>query len=125
MSRVELQLFPSRAEATPVWTAVAATDDIPAREGRVVHVGGKAIAVFNLGDRFMAVDDRCPHKGGHLSQGIVFGKKVACPLHGWHIGLEDGVAVAPDEGCAASFPVKLEGGKVFISLTPNEGCPNI
>ena len=55
-------------------------------------------------------------------QGI-FGRTVACPLHNWNIALETGVAVAPDEGCAASFPVRLEGEKVFLSLTPNEGCP--
>ncbi len=49
---------------------------------------------------------------------------MACPLHDWKIQLDTGVAVAPDEGCAATFPVKLEGGRVFLSLTPHEGCPN-
>ena len=107
------------------WKQVATLEDIPPLGSRVVKSVQGDIALFRTAeDEVFALLDRCPHKGGHLSQGIVFGKKVACPLHGWHIGLEDGIAVAPDEGCAASFPVKLEGGKVFISLTPNEGCPN-
>ena len=118
MSRVELQLFPSRAEATPVWTAVAATDDIPAREGRVVHVGGKAIAVFNLGDRFMAVDDRCPHKGGPLSDGIMTGGAVVCPLHAWRINLTTGEVERP---CAAApaiatYATKVDAGVVHVAL---------
>ncbi len=58
--------------------------------------------------------DRCPHKGGPLSQGIVHGNKVACPLHGWNIRLEDGCAVAPDEGCTTVFPVRVESGEIFL-----------
>ena len=107
------------------WKQVSTLDDIPPLGSRVVKSIQGDIALFRTAeDEVFALLDRCPHKGGHLSQGIVFGKKVACPMHGWHIGLEDGIAVAPDEGCAASFPVKVEGGKVFLSLTPNEGCPN-
>lgn len=107
------------------WKQVSTLEDIPPLGSRVVKSVQGDIALFRTAeDEVFALLDRCPHKGGHLSQGIVFGKKVACPLHGWHIGLEDGIAVAPDEGCAASFPVKVEGGKVFLSLTPNEGCPN-
>ena len=63
-----------------------------------------------------ALLDKCPHKGGPLSQGIVFGRKVACPLHNWNIGLDDGNAVAPDHGCARAFAVKLENGVVFLDL---------
>lgn len=107
------------------WKQVSTLDDIPTLGSRVVKSIQGEIALFRTAEgEVFALLDRCPHKGGHLSQGIVFGKKVACPMHGWHIGLEDGIAVAPDEGCAASFPVKVEGGKVFLSLTPNEGCPN-
>ena len=107
------------------WKQVATLEDIPPLGSRVVKSVQGDIALFRTAeDEVFALLDRCPHKGGHLSQGIVFGKKVACPLHGWHIGLEDGIAVAPDEGCAASFPVKVEGGKIFLALTPNEGCPN-
>ena len=63
-----------------------------------------------------ALRDKCPHKGGPLSQGIVFGNKVACPLHGWNISLEDGNAVAPDTGCARSYPVRVEGDVVYLAL---------
>lgn len=108
------------------WKQVSTLEDIPPLGSRVVKSVQGDIALFRTAEgEVFALLDRCPHKGGHLSQGIVFGKKVACPMHGWHIGLEDGIAVAPDEGCAASFPVKVEGGKVFLSLTPKEGCPNI
>ena len=118
MSRVELQLSLSRTEPAPVWTAAAATDDIPAREGRVVHVGGKAIAIFNLGDRFMAVDDRCPHKGGPLSDGIMTGGAVVCPLHAWRINLTTGEVERP---CAAApaidtYETKVDAGIVHVAL---------
>ena len=75
-------------------------------------------------DKVFALRDKCPHKGGQLSQGIVHGDRVACPLHDWKIGLDNGAAVAPDEGCAASFPIKMEGETIMLSLTPNKGCPN-
>ena len=71
----------------------------------------------NAEDEVFALLDKCPHKGGPLSQGIVFGRKVACPLHNWNIGLDDGQAVAPDHGCARRFPVRLEAGEVFLDLT--------
>jgi nitrite reductase (NADH) small subunit len=107
------------------WIEVGMLDDIPRQGARVVRQPDGDIAVFRtLDDEVFALRDRCPHKGGPLSQGIVHGHKVACPLHDWKIQLDTGVAVAPDEGCAATFPVKLEGGRVFLSLTPDEGCPN-
>ena len=65
-------------------------------------------------DRVHALEDRCPHKGGPLSQGIVFGTSVACPLHNWTIGLCTGQAAAPDEGCTPKFAVKVENGQVFL-----------
>ena len=68
-----------------------------------------------------ALLDRCPHKGGPLSQGIVFGTSVACPLHNWTIGLCDGQASAPDEGCTPKFQVKLDGGQVFLKTTELQG----
>ena len=93
---------------------VGAVDEIPPGGRKLVEADGKKIVVFNLGGEFFALLDRCPHKGGPLSQGIVFGRKVACPLHNWNIGLEDGNAVAPDKGCTRSYPVKIEGGAVFL-----------
>ena len=69
-----------------------------------------------LDDEVFALDDRCPHKGGPLSQGIVHGKRVTCPLHNWVIELETGRAVAPDEGCTHSHPAKVENGMVWLSV---------
>ena len=107
------------------WIEVGIMSDIPKDGARVVKTPLGDIAVFrNMQDEIFALRDKCPHKGGPLSQGIIYGKTVACPLHNWSIALDTGIAVAPDEGCAASFPIRLEGVKVFLSLMPNEGCPD-
>jgi len=107
------------------WIDVCRIDDIPKKGARVVRTADGDIAVFRTGeDEIFALRDKCPHKGGPLSQGIVHGKRVACPLHDWKIHLETGLAVAPDEGCAARFPVRLEDDRVMLSLTPDTGCPN-
>ncbi len=100
------------------WIDICRVQDIP-RLGarRVARVQGAAVAVFrNADDKVFALLDRCPHKGGPLSQGIVFGESVACPLHNWAIGLADGCARAPDAGCTPSFAVKLEGDMVQLDL---------
>ena len=107
------------------WIEIGTLADIPKQGARVVRTPDGDIAVFRtLDDEVFALRDQCPHKGGQLSQGIVYGNKVACPLHDWKINLDTGLAVAPDEGCAARFPVKLEDGRVLLSLVPDEGCPN-
>ena len=107
------------------WIEIGTLDDIPRQGARVVRRADGDIAVFRtLDDEVFALRDQCPHKGGPLSQGIVHGNKVACPLHDWKISLDTGIAVAPDEGCAARFPVRIENSKVFLSLTPDEGCTN-
>jgi nitrite reductase (NADH) small subunit len=107
------------------WIEVGNMNDIPRDGARVVKTPLGDIAVFrNLQDEVFALRDKCPHKGGPLSQGIIYGRAVACPLHNWNIALDTGMAVAPDEGCAASFPVRVEDETVFLSLTPNESCPN-
>lgn len=99
------------------WTRVCALEEIPQLGARVVKSAHGNIAVFrNAEDEVFALLDKCPHKGGPLSQGIVFGRKVACPLHNWNIGLDDGNAVAPDHGCARSFAAKLDNGVVFLNL---------
>ncbi len=85
-------------------------EDIPRLGARVVRSSTHGdIAVFRTSDdRVFALEDRCPHRGGPLSQGIVFGERVACPLHGWTVGLADGCAVAPDNGCAKRFAVEVD-----------------
>ena len=110
---------------TDNWIEVGMLDDIPRQGARVVRRADGDIAVFRtLEDEVFALRDRCPHKGGPLSQGMVHGHKVTCPMHDWKISLDTGLAVAPDEGCAARFPVRIEDGRVFLVLAPEEGCPN-
>ena len=100
------------------WKQVATLEDIPPLGSRVINTEHGNIALFRTAaDEVFALLDKCPHKGGQLSQGIVFGNKVACPMHNWHINLQDGNAVAPDVGCARNYPVKLEGNLVFLSLS--------
>jgi nitrite reductase [NAD(P)H] small subunit len=107
------------------WIEIGTLNDIPKLGARVVEVVAGNIAVFRTAeDKIFAVADKCPHKGGQLSQGLIMGNKVACPMHDWKIELESGTAVAPDEGCAATYPIKMDGEKIMLSLTANEGCPN-
>ena len=98
------------------WKTICRVEDIP-RLGarRVRRAAGADVAVFRTADdRVFALLDRCPHKGGPLSQGIVFGEHVACPLHNWAISLVDGQARAPDIGCATRFAVRVQAGVVSL-----------
>lgn len=99
------------------WTKICLVTDIPVLGARrVARPQGMDVAVFrNDQDQVFALLDRCPHKGGPLSQGIVFGTSVACPLHNWAIGLKDGCAHAPDEGCTQAFSVKVAHGEVHLN----------
>ncbi|MBW8721005.1 MAG: nitrite reductase small subunit NirD [Polaromonas sp.] len=98
------------------WKKICLVTDIPVLGSRrVARAKGIDVAVFrNDQDQVFALLDRCPHKGGPLSQGIVFGTSVACPLHNWTIGLADGCAKQPDEGCTPSFSCKVDAGQVFL-----------
>ncbi|AYQ28979.1 MULTISPECIES: nitrite reductase small subunit NirD [unclassified Polaromonas] len=98
------------------WKKICLVTDIPVLGSRrVSRAKGIDVAVFrNDQDQVFALLDRCPHKGGPLSQGIVFGTSVACPLHNWTIGLADGCAKQPDEGCTPSFSCKVDAGQVFL-----------
>ena len=96
---------------------LCAIDEIPRLGSRVVAAPAGDIAVFRTtDDRVFALNDKCPHKGGPLSQGIVHGDRVACPLHGWLIQLESGSAVAPDEGCVKRHEAKVENGRVLLRV---------
>ena len=101
------------------WTAICRVSDIPVLGARrVARPRGLAVAVFRTADdRVFALLDRCPHKGGPLSQGIVHGDAVACPLHNWTIALADGNARAPDEGCTPSFACQLRDGQVWLDAS--------
>ena len=99
------------------WTEVVALQDIPQLGSRVITTDTMKIAVFRTAsDEVFAMKDECPHKKGPLSQGIVHGTSVTCPLHNWKIDLTSGEALGPDEGCTNVFPVKVEGGKVLVDF---------
>lgn len=99
------------------WKKLCELDEIPRLGSRIVKSPKGDIAVFRTAeDDIFALHDKCPHKGGQLSQGMIAGKVVTCPMHSWKIQLESGEAMAPDIGCAKSFAVKLEGETVWISL---------
>jgi nitrite reductase (NADH) small subunit len=101
-------------------TEVCRLSEIPVLGARVIarphHPDGNVAVFRTADDRVFAVLDRCPHKGGPLSQGIVFGHRVACPLHNWSIELATGEACAPDVGCARPFAVKVDQGVVYVDL---------
>ena len=101
------------------WQAICRIEDIPVLGARrVARPKGIDVALFrNAQDQVFALLDRCPHKGGPLSQGIVFGTSVACPLHNWAIGLDDGCAKSPDEGCTPRFAVRVADGVVHLDGT--------
>lgn len=99
------------------WLDICALDEINPLGSRVVAGPKGDIAIFRASDdQVFALDDRCPHKGGPLSQGLIYGKRVACPLHNWQIELESGEAVAPNQGCAHRHPVRVENGRVLLGL---------
>jgi len=102
---------------TATWHDVGTIDDIPLLGARTVATSRGQVAIFRTGDdAVFALDDRCPHKDGRLSQGIVHGHSVTCPLHNWVIGLSDGRAAEPDEGCVHTIPVRLDGRRILISV---------
>jgi nitrite reductase (NADH) small subunit len=99
------------------WTTICNLEEIPSLGSRIIKSSEGDIAVFRTSsDEVFALFDKCPHKGGPLSQGIVHGKRVTCPLHNWVIELESGEAVAPDEGCAHNIAARVEDGKVSLDL---------
>jgi len=102
---------------TANWIGVGRLEDIPRQGARAVATPRGDVALFRTqDDRVFALDDRCPHKGGPLSQGIVHGHAVTCPLHNWVIDLGSGEAAAPDRGCVRRIPVKVEAGRVLLDL---------
>ena len=104
--------------STQDWTPITKAENIPLREGRALMVGGREIAIFHLEDRYLSIDNKCPHKGGPLCDGIVSGTKIVCPLHGQRFDLETGMPVlASQPGSVATYPTRVEAGVVFIDLS--------
>lgn len=99
------------------WVEIGTLSDIPRRGARCVQTPSGKIGIFRTSDdRVFAVEDHCPHKGGPLTQGIVHGASVTCPLHNWVFSLETGKAEGADEGEVATVPVRLENGRILIAL---------
>ena len=99
------------------WTEVGPVESVPQKGSRVMTTPDGDVAIFRTsGDEVFALFDQCPHKKGPLSQGIVYDKRVACPLHNWVIDLSSGEATGPDEGCTRAFETKVEDGLIYISL---------
>ncbi|MDX8348228.1 nitrite reductase small subunit NirD [Cognatiyoonia sp. IB215446] len=97
------------------WIDIAALDDIPKRGARVVKTSEGCVAVFRTAeDEVFALNNACPHKAGPLAEGIVHGKSVTCPLHNWVISLETGEAQGADEGRVATYPARVEGGRILL-----------
>ena len=104
------------------WTAVTKATSIPPREGRAVTVDGVELAIFNLTDRYRTIENKCPHKGGPLCDGIVAGSSIVCPLHGRRFDLETGVPVrAAEPDCVATFPTRVEDGIIYVNLNGTRG----
>ncbi len=103
------------------WYEIGSLDDIPRRGARCVMSPEGRIAVFRtIDDQVFATEDRCPHKGGPLSQGIVHGNAVTCPLHGMVLSLESGMALGADEGRVRTIPLKVKDGRLFIQLAARQ-----
>ena len=103
------------------WFRVTTVDNIPLREGRAVRIGDDEIAIFNLGDRFVACENSCPHRGGPLADGIVSGSTVVCPLHAYKLCLDTGSVVKPDVCIRVdTFPVRVENCVILVSLDSAE-----
>ncbi len=103
---------------TKAWVRITAVENIPLREGRSVEVGCHDLAIFNLGNRFLAVENRCPHRGGPLADGIVSGSTVVCPLHAWKIDLMAGSVTNRPENlkCVRTFQTRVEDGVVLVEF---------
>jgi nitrite reductase (NADH) small subunit len=114
------------------WIRIAPTGSVPPREGRAVLLGDREIALFNLApsvapgttDRFLATDNRCPHQGGPLCDGIVTGSSVVCPLHAWKVNLASGEVERPSHGkdhCVTTYRTRVEDGVVLIEWPAPDG----
>ncbi|WP_163528546.1 nitrite reductase small subunit NirD [Halobacillus ihumii] len=96
---------------------VAKVNELPDKLGRTVHIGSLELAIFKLADKnIRVIENRCPHKGGVLAEGMVSGEHVFCPMHDWKISTVDGKVQAPDTGCVRTFEVEVENENVYVIL---------
>ncbi|MHA6769696.1 nitrite reductase small subunit NirD [Sphingobium ummariense] len=106
----------THSNAVGEWLDIGPVDQIAPGHARTLPVrGGEEIAIFHtLDNQFYALVNACPHKRGPLSQGIVHGSVVTCPLHSWNISLKTGHALGNDEGCVPTIPLKVDAGRIFL-----------
>ena len=101
-----------------IFVDIGSLDEIPRQGARLVKTAQGCVAVFRtLDDQVFALDDRCPHKGGPLSEGIVHGTSVTCPLHNWVFDMNSGTAQGADEGRVQTYAVRVQGGRILIDAT--------
>nr|WP_138494289.1 nitrite reductase small subunit NirD [Paenibacillus pinistramenti] len=101
---------------------VGSVSEIDPKGSRKIKVGNTEVALFRLSDgEILAVENKCPHKGGMLSEGMVCGRTVHCPLHDWRIDLRSGAVQEPDTGCVTTFPVEIDRESGLVFLTVEEG----
>jgi len=108
------------------WIRTVRCEDVPLREGRPFRIGDRNIAIFNLGDRFAAIDNRCPHMGAPLSDGFLYGPTtVLCPLHAYRIDVDTGLVTSPPNpgACTETFRTRLEDGAVWVEIPANPTPP--
>ena len=106
----------SDADGPPAFVRVAKVDEVPARKGKAVTVNGRAVAIFRVGERFVAVLDRCPHAGAPLSIGALRGEEVTCAWHGWTFNVLDGTSVPSAPGFELTqVPIKVEGAEIYVA----------
>jgi nitrite reductase (NADH) small subunit len=99
------------------WQLISSLEEIPRQGARILQLGEIPVAIFRTQtDEVFALRNVCPHRGGPLSEGIVHGRIVTCPLHNWQIDLASGQALEPDVGCTQTYAVKVEDGQVFLGL---------
>ena len=100
------------------WVRITDCGNIPPKEGRSAKIGDRELAIFNLGDRFLALDNACPHQGGPLCDGIMAGDTVVCPLHAWKVSLDTGVVQRPTNvtTCVRTYAARVEAGVVLVEL---------
>jgi nitrite reductase (NADH) small subunit len=100
------------------WLDIGAVEDVPRQGARVVKTVQGCVAVFRTAeDQIFATADRCPHKGGPLSEGIVHGAAVTCPLHNWVFSLETGMAQGADSGQIATYPTRIAAGRILLDIS--------
>ncbi|MBU6206762.1 MAG: nitrite reductase small subunit NirD [Alphaproteobacteria bacterium] len=103
--------------ALPEWLDIGPVEQLPALGARTLPVqGGDEIAIFRTATgKIYALVNKCPHKAGPLSQGIVHDTTVTCPLHNWRISLVTGKALGDDAGCVPTISVKIVGGRIMLA----------